>query len=172
MRLSTMPVRRALALCGALLLAACNPGQATSPEAEALVGSWHAVEEQGTGSQALRTDQWLDLLADGTYRWTRQVSEPARPPQDAVVERFEHSGDWKIAGNRLGLRTMTGMGWRRGQGGYQADYAAEWSYQHRIRVDGDRLELHSFYPGQTTVPYMLVFERMVGVAPVPMGHGR
>jgi hypothetical protein len=171
MRLSTMPVRRALATCGALLLAACDPGRATSPEA--VVGSWLSAEVQGSGSQSLQTEQWVDLHADGTYRWSIHVSDPARPPQDALVERFEHSGSWKIVGNRLGLLTVTGMGWRRGQGGYQVDYAGEWTFQHRIEVDGDRMKLHyTTRPEQSVLPYTLVFERMVDTGPFPMGHRR
>jgi hypothetical protein len=173
MTFRTMPLalRGALALCGALLLAACDPGQATSPEA--VVGGWRTVQQQGSGSQSLQTRQWLDLLADGTYRWSIHVSDPARPPQDALVETFEHSGSWKIEGGRLGLRTITGMGWRRGTGGYQADYVGEWNYQHRIEVNGDRLQLHyTTRPEQSVLPYTLVFERMVDTGPVPQGHVR
>jgi hypothetical protein len=164
-------VRRALAVCGALLLAACDPGQATSPEA--VVGSWQAVEQQGSGSQSLQTHQWVDLLADGTYRWTIRVSDPARAPHEGVIEMFEHSGNWKIVGSRLGLRTVTGMGWRQGKGGYQADYAGEWNYQHRIEVDGDQMKLHYMTrPEQSSLPYTLIFERMIDVGPGPLAHGR
>jgi hypothetical protein len=166
-----LALRRALSLCGAVLLAACDPGQVTSPEA--VVGSWRAAEVQGSGSQPLQTEQWVDLLADGTYRWTIRVSDPARPPQDALVETFEHSGAWKVLGNRLGLRTITGMGWRQGQGGYQADYVGEWNYQHRIDVDGDHMKLHYMTrPEQSILPYTLVFERMTDTGPFPMAHGR
>jgi hypothetical protein len=168
---TTLAVRRALVLCGALLLAACDPGQATSPDA--VVGSWRAVEQQGSGSQSQRTEQQVDLLADGTYRWSIHVSGPAGRPEDGLIERFEHSGSWKIEGNRLGLLTMTGMGWRRATGGYQADYVVEWNYQHRIEVDGDRMQLHYVTrPEQSILPYTLVFERMVDTGPFPMGHGR
>jgi len=173
MRFPTMPVTilRALALCGALLLGGCDPGQATSPEA--VVGSWQAVEQQGGGSQSLQIQQWVDLLADGTYLWSIHVSDPARPPHDAVVETYEHSGSWKIAGGRLGLLTMAGMGWRRGQGGYQADYVGEWNYQHRIEVEGDQMKLHyTTRPEQSILPYTLVFERMADTGPFPMAHGR
>ena len=172
MTFPTMPlaVRRALVLCGALLLAACDPGQATWPEA--VVGSWRTVQHQGSGSQALRTEQWVDLLADGTYRWSIQVSGTGGRPEDGLVETFEHSGSWKIEGSRLGLRTVTGMGWRQGRG-YQVDYVGEWNYQHRVRVDGGRLELHyTTRPEQSVLPYTLVFERMVDTGPFPMGHGR
>lgn len=171
MTFRTMPlaVRRALALCGALLLAACDPGRATAPEA--VVGSWQAVEQQGSKAYSLQTQQWVELHADGTYRWTIHVSDPARPPQDALVERFEHSGSWKIQGGRLGLLTMTGMGWRRGTGGYQADYVVEWNYQHRIEVEGDRMELHYITrPEQSILPYTLIFERVVDTGPVAMAR--
>lgn len=165
-----MPVRRALVLCGALLLASCDPGQATTSP-EAAVGTWRAVEHQGSGSQARRTEQWLDLLADGTYRWSIHVSGPAGRPVDGVIETFDHSGSWKIVGSRLGLLAETGMGWRHTQGGYQADYAGEWNYEYRVEVDGDRMKLHYLTrPEQSLLPYTLVFERMVGVAPFPMGH--
>jgi hypothetical protein len=171
MSLSMMPVRRALALCGALLLAACDPGQATGPKAEALVGSWQTMQQQGSGSRALRTEQWVDLLADGTYRWTIRVSDPARPAHEGVIEMFEHSGNWKIVGGRLGLRTLTGTGWRPDGSGYQVDYAGEWNYQHRIEMDGGRLHLHYMTrPEQSILPYTLVFERMVDTGPVPMGR--
>ncbi|HEX8316884.1 hypothetical protein [Longimicrobium sp.] len=173
MRLPTLPLaaRRALALYGAFLLAACDPGQATSPEA--VVGSWRTVQQQGSGSQSLRTEQWLDLLAEGTYRWTTQVSGTGGRPGDGLIETFEHSGSWKIVGDRLGLRTMTGMGWRHGQGGYQADYAIEWNYQHRIEVGGDQMKLHYMTrPEQSILPYTLVFERMIETGPFPMGNGR
>jgi hypothetical protein len=162
-------VRRALALCGALLLAACNPGGATSPEA--VVGSWRAVEQQGSGSQSLQTQQWVDLLADGTYRWTIVVGGPAGRPGDGLIETFEHSGSWKIVGGRLGLLTVTGRGWRPGEAGYQVDYAGEWNYQHRVEVNGDRMELHyTTRPEQSVLPYTLVFERMVDTGPFPMGR--
>jgi hypothetical protein len=170
-RTKPLALRGALALCGALLLAACDPGQVTSPAA--VVGSWRSVEAQGSGSQSLRTDHWVDLLADGTYQWTTQVSGTGGRPEDGLIETVEHSGSWKIAGNRLGLRPITGMGWRHGQGGYQADYPGEWNYQRRIEVDGDRMELHYVTrPEQSILPYTLVFERMIDTGPVPMSHGR
>jgi hypothetical protein len=161
----------ALLTLGALLLSACDPGRATSPEA--VVGSWLSAEVQGSGSQSLQTQQWVDLFADGTYRWSIHVSDPARPPQDALVETYEHSGSWKIAGSRLGLLTLTGMGWRRTTGGYQADYVGEWNYQHRIEVEGDQMKLHyTTRPEQSILPYTLVFERMTDTGPFPMATAR
>ena len=170
-RTKPLALRGALALCGALLLAACDPGQATSPEA--VVGSWLSEDVQGSGYQTLQTKQWVDLLADGTYRWTTEVRGPAGRPDDRLIETYEHSGSWKIAGDRLALRTMTGMGWRHGEGGYQADYAGEWNDQHRIEMDGDRMKLHYLTrPEQSILPYTLVFERIADTGPFPMGNGR
>ncbi|HEY7768063.1 hypothetical protein [Longimicrobium sp.] len=171
MTFCTIPlaVRRALALCGALLLAACDPGQATSTQA--VVGSWRTAEVQGSGSQSLQTEQWVDLLADGTYRWTTQVRGPGGRPDDGLIETYEHSGSWKIVGDRLALRTVTGMGWRQGRGGYQADYVGEWNDQHRIEVDGDEMKLHYMTrPEQSILPYTLVFERMIDTGPFPMSR--
>lgn len=172
MSFRTMPLalRGALTLCGAVLLAACDPGRATSPEA--VVGSWLSAQLV-SGSSSLHSEQRVDLRADGTYAWFVRISGPAGRPEDGLIETFEHSGSWKIAGGQLGLHTLSGMGWRHGQGGYQADYAGEWNYQHRLKVEGVRMELHYVTrPEQSIAPYTLVFERVADTPPGPQAHRR
>lgn len=157
------------AACAALVLAACNPGEATIPP-DSLVGGWRAVELQGTGEQAPRTEHQIRLRADGTYQWSTRSYGAAGRPEDGLVESFEHMGSWRVQGDRLGLQTLSGFTWRPGEGTRQLDYLPRWEYRHRLEVSGDLLTLHYLpTPEMSVAPYTRVYHRFVPTSPGPTG---
>ena len=150
-------------LAAALLattLAACT-GDATGARPADLVGLW-ARDEVQSGTVQLHTIESLELRAEGVYSWTTAVYGPGGREADGLLDTFTHGGDWAVRDGRLALRTLHGMGWRvESPGGYQADFVAEWSPRHRIRLDGDRLQLTYLpRPEESSVVRTLVFHRV------------
>lgn len=162
----TMAVRVVTALCGPVLLAACDPGRALSPEDVA--GSWVFSDQQGSGAQAVRTEERVDLEADGTYHWTIRSSGPGGRPDDGMLASHWHTGSWRLQGSLLVLRTRVGAHWQHAAGVSQVDYADEWRYTHRLRLNGDLLTVRFLAQSpEGAGPYTRVFQRTTEPRGVP-----
>jgi hypothetical protein len=154
-RLSSLT--RVLFAALAVLLAACGDGPTTPT---ALAGTWLAVVEQGTGAGATQVEDRLELTDDGRFVWTTVAFGPEGRTQDGMSAWFSSSGDWRVEGDRLALRTMNGMSWENGRGWSQLDYAPQWSRAHLLRMEGERLVLVELPPPERSLaPRTFVFAR-------------
>jgi hypothetical protein len=139
------------------LLGACD-GTPTGPLPEQLVGAWYRAIAPDDAPEEV-TEFLLEFDPDRRFRWTVTVSGPAGREADGLIERITLLGDWRLRGERLGLRIVVGLGWKEGSD-YVADYVAEWRDGHTVRVEGDRLLL-TFRAGSGApeVPGTLEFHR-------------
>jgi hypothetical protein len=141
----------------AVLLAGCGDGPTTP---RSLTGSWLAVLAQGTGASSTQVEDRLELTADGRFVWTTVAFGPRGRTQDGMSAWFSSSGDWRVEGGRLALRTLNGMAWEHGRGWSQLDYAAAWNRMHEMRVEGGRLVLAELpSPERSLAPRTFVFSR-------------
>lgn len=143
------PLLRATVAALAILLAGCGGGPTTP---DSLTGTWLAVLEQGTGATATRVEDRLELTADGRFVWTTVAFGVEGRSQDGMVAWHSTSGDWRVEGERLALRTINGMSWEHGRGWMQADYAQVWVRDHRLQMEGDRLVLIELPPPERSLP--------------------
>lgn len=141
----------------AILLAGCDDGPTTP---ESLTGNWLAVLEHGTGATATRVEDRLELTADGRFVWATVAFGAEGRSQDGMVAWFSSSGDWRMEGDRLALRTFSGMSWEHGRGWSQSDYAQEWVRAHRLQMEGSRLVLIELPPPERSLaPRTYIFQR-------------
>jgi hypothetical protein len=149
------PHIRALIAVLAVLLAGCDDGPTTP---RSLSGNWLAVLQQGAGTT--QVEDRLELTADGRFVWTTVAFGPEGRTQDGMSAWFSSSGDWRLEGDRLALRTLNGMAWEHGRGWSQLDYAPEWVRAHQMRIDGARLVLTELPPPERSLaPRTFVFSR-------------
>lgn len=147
---------RAMFAALAVLLAGCDDGPTTP---DSLTGTWLSVLEQGTGASTTRVEDRLELTGDGRFVWTT-VAFGAEGRSDGMSAWFSSSGDWGVDGERLDLRTLSGMAWEHGRGWSQADYAPQWVRAHRLRMESGRLVLTELPPPERSLaPRTFVFSR-------------
>lgn len=152
---------RATVAALAMLLAAGCDGGLTTPDS--LTGTWLAVLEQGTGATATRVEDRLELTSDGRFVWTTVAFGAEGRSQDGMVAWHSSSGDWRMEGERLALRTVNGMSWEHGRGWMQSDYAQVWVRDHQLQMEGDRLLLIELRPAERSLaPRTYLFERTFG----------
>lgn len=148
---------RAMFAALAVLLAGCDGGLTTP---DSLTGTWLSVLEEGTGANATRVEDRLELTGDGRFVWTTVEFGGQGRSQDRMSAWFSSSGDWGADGERLDLRTLGGMAWEHGRGWSQADYAAQAVRAHRLRMESDRLVLTELPPPERSLaPRTFVFSR-------------
>lgn len=148
---------RAVFAALAVLLAGCGDGP-TVPAS--LTGNWLAVVKQGSGATATRLEDRLELTADGRYVWTTVAFGPGGRTQDGMGMWVSRSGDWRVEGDRLALRTVSGMAWEHGRGWMQLEYAYEWSRLHRLRMESGQLVLIEVPPPERSLAARtFVFQR-------------
>jgi hypothetical protein len=139
---------RAMFAALAIVLAGCDDGPTTP---STLTGNWLAVLEGGDGATAWRTEDRLELTADGRFVWTTVSFGAIGRSQDGMAAWFSSSGDWRVEGERLSLRTVSGMSWEHGRGWSQVDYANDWSRAHALRFEGARLILEELPPPERSL---------------------
>jgi hypothetical protein len=146
----------------ALLLAGCDDG-VNLPRS--LTGSWLTVAVNPGGS---RLEDRLELTPDGRYVWTTVTFAPAGRTQDGMLAWFSRSGDWRVEGDRLALRTSGGMAWEHGGGWSQLDYTGDWHRDHRLRRLGERMVLEELLPPEMSrAPRTYTFDRVEGALDTP-----
>jgi hypothetical protein len=149
----------------ALLLAGCDDGPTTPGS---LTGNWLAVVQQGSGAAATRVEDRLELTADGRYVWTTVAFGGGGRTQDGMMAWVSSSGDWGVEGDRLALRTVSGMSWEHGRGWSQLDYASQWIRAHRLRMEGATLVLAEVPPPERSLAARTyAFQRTGGVFDAP-----
>lgn len=149
----------------AILLAGCDGGPTTP---DSLGGTWLAVLEQGTGAGATRVEDRLELTQDGRFVWTTMTFGAEGRSWDGMVAWYSGSGDWRVEGSRLALRTINGMAWEHDRGWSQLDYAQEWIRAHQLRMAGDRMVLIELPPPERSLaPRTYVFTRTLGALDPP-----
>jgi hypothetical protein len=153
------PLLRVMFAALAVLLAGCGDGPTTP---RSLSGSWLAVLEQGLGARATQVEGRLELTDDGRFVWTTVAFGPEGRTRDGMSAWFSSSGDWRLEGDRLALRTLNGMAWEHGRGWSQLDYAQEWIRAHQMRMEGSRLVLVELPPPERSLaPRTYVFSRTI-----------
>ena len=153
---------RVMAAALAVLLAACDDGPALPPS---LNGTWFTLAVNPGGS---RIEDRLELTADGRYVWTTVVFGAQGRTQDGMLAWFSRAGDWGVEGDRLRLRTMSGMSWEHGGGWSQLDYVPTWLSTHRLRLQDDRLVLTELpEPERSAAPRTYTFQRVTGPPDTP-----
>jgi hypothetical protein len=144
----------ALTTLAVLGLAACE-GEGT--DASVLLGTWHATL-QGVGQHQEHTLQ----ITPTAYVWTQETYGPGGRPDDGLEERFTHSGEWEIRGDRLALRAGAMQYWTYPTGEEIVDFAVQWDPGNRIEsLQGDRMTIT--YEPAPEVSYArptLYFERV------------
>lgn len=141
----------------AILLAGCDDGPTTP---DSLGGTWLAVLEQGAGAAETRVEDRLELTDDGRFVWTTVAFGAEGRSRDGMTAWFSSSGDWRMEGDRLALRTVNGMAWEHGRGWSQLDYAPEWMRAHQLRMEGDRMVLLELPPPERSLaPRTYLFAR-------------
>jgi hypothetical protein len=122
-----------LAMAAAAGLGACGESGTGSSE---LLGSWRAEMSAGAGQ---RIEHRLELTPS-RYTWTQEVYAPAGRPEDGLLDRFTHSGRWRMEGDRLALRTEAMSQWTYPTGESIIDFTVQWNDDHRIAsLQGDRM---------------------------------
>jgi hypothetical protein len=143
----------------AIPLAGCDDGPTTP---DSLTGNWLAVLEQGTGATATRVEDRLELTSDGRFVWTTVAFGAEGRSQDGMVAWHSTSGDWRVEGERLALRTINGMSWEHGRGWMQSDYAQVWVRDHQLTMERSRLVLIELPPPERSLaPRTYIFQRTV-----------
>lgn len=141
----------------AILLAGCDDSPTTP---SSLAGNWLAVQEQQGAVAATRVEDRLELTDDGRFVWTTVAFGAEGRSQDGMVGWVSSSGDWRLEGDLLALRTVNGMSWSPGIGWSQLDYAGEWNRVHTLRIENERLVLTEVVPHMLpVVPRTYVFGR-------------
>ena len=102
----------------------------------------------------------LELTEDGRFVWTTVAFGAEGRSQDGMVAWFSGSGDWRVEGDRLALRTLNGMAWEHGRGWSQLDYAQEWMRAHQLRMERSRMVLVELPPPERSLaPRTYLFPR-------------
>lgn len=160
----TSPLLRMMIAALAVLLSGCGDGTTTLPRS--ITGSWLNVAINPGGS---RIEDRLELTADGRYVWTTATFGPQGRTEDGMLWWHSRSGDWRVEGDRLALRTTSGMAWEHGGDVMQLEYDGEWNRHHRLRLQDDRLLLHEVLPMEySRTPRSYAFDRAVGVMDDPL----
>jgi hypothetical protein len=153
---------RVMIVALAVLLAGCDDDPSLPPS---LGGTWFTTVPNPGGS---RTEDRLELTPDGRYVWTTLVFGPQGRTQDGMLAWFSRTGDWGVEGDRLRLRTMSGMSWEHGGGWSQVDYIPTWFATHRLRLQDDRLVLTEIpEPERSSLPRTYAFQRVTGALDNP-----
>lgn len=155
----TFPLLRMMIAVLAVLLSGCGDGTTTLPRS--ITGSWLTVAVNPGGS---RMEDRLELTADGRYVWTTATFRSQGGTADGMLWWLSHSGEWRVEGDRLALRTTNGMAWEDdGSGPVQLEYDGEWNRYHRLRLQSDRLLLHEVLPPEMSrTPRSYAFDRTDG----------
>lgn len=147
----------ALAAAAVLSLGACDSDPLRE---ESLVGAWAAIDAPQPN---LILNYWLELDEDGSFEYRTEMYGPNGRPSDNLLESVVILGDWEVRGDRLALRSETGIRWGQGQGESQLDFAGTWDTQRRLRLRGDALSITYIpRPEQSISQYTLVYQRMLG----------
>jgi hypothetical protein len=148
---------RVMIVALAVLLAGCDDDPALPPS---LNGTWLAAAPT---PDATRIEDRLELTPDGRYVWTTVMFSPEGRSQDGMLGWLSRSGDWGVEGDRLVLRTLSGMSWQHGGGWSQLDYIPTWLASHRLRLQNDRLMLTELpEPERSAAPRTYTFQRVTG----------
>jgi hypothetical protein len=143
----------------AVLLSGCGDGTTILPSS--ITGNWLTVAVNPGGS---RMEDRLELTADGFYVWTTAAFGPQGRAEDGMLWWHSRSGDWRVEGDRLALRTTSGMAWEQGSAVVQLEYDGEWNRDHRLRLQSDHLLLQEVLPPEMSrTPRSYAFDRAVGV---------
>ena len=158
----TVPLFRLMIAALAVLLSGCD-GTTTLPRS--ITGSWLNIAVNPGGS---RVEDRLELTADGRYVWTTAIFGSQGRTPDGMLWWLSRSGDWRVEGDRLALRTTSGMAWEHGSAVVQLEYGGEWNRDHRLRLQGDRLLLQEVLPPEMSrTPQSYAFDRTDGALDDP-----
>ncbi|HEX6911598.1 MAG TPA: hypothetical protein VF142_14450 [Longimicrobium sp.] len=142
-----------LAALAVLGLGACEGG---ATEGIRLIGSWQARLD---GSQAYQSHR-LELTPT-TYVWIQESYGPGGRPGDSLQDRFTHSGDWEMRGDRLALRARSMEHWSHSTGDAPVEFVPRWDEANRVLLQGDRMTIeYRPPPEQSYMRPTLHFERV------------
>jgi hypothetical protein len=168
------PMSRMAAVALAVVLAGCGEDGISTPQV--LAGHWLAVEYAGPDVLGARSEDRLELQADGDYVWTTTTFGLGGRASDGMLEWNRIAGDWGVDGGTLALRTTTGSRWQASPGGGGAwsimDFNGEWRPEYKVRQEADRLILEKVIPPNVRVlPRTFVFERVANFDDAPQPPG-
>ena len=159
----TFPLLRVMIAALAVLLSGCGDGTTTLPRS--ITGGWLTVAVNPGGS---RMEDRLELTSAGCYVWTTATFGSQGRTEDGMLWWHSRSGDWRVEGDRLALRTTSGMAWEHEGGPVQLEYDGEWNRHHRLRLQGDRLLLQEVLPPEMSrTPRSYAFDRTDGALDDP-----